>query len=160
MVRHNSYGSEADLSVTYTFTEESINSNLEVYIEKDTQRLVVTWEGDVSSHEIRQGYAEIIELVRTHKPVRWLLDLNKRGALKRADQRWVFTHFFPEALRLVQQDIFVAIILPVHAFPVIISELEGDELMHGDNFLIIDHFLYKEEAVRWLEERSGIREGA
>ncbi len=157
MVRDDFYVSEATVPVDYPLNENIINDKLSARFEEESQTLIITWQGAVSSAEIRQGYAYVMELIQYYKPHKWLMDLQQREIIKRADQRWVFTHFFPEALRLLKSDIFVAIILPVYSFHGLVSELDGDELMQGDNFLIINHFLYHEEARRWLESRKELR---
>ncbi|WP_242919513.1 hypothetical protein [Pontibacter liquoris] len=119
------------------------------YLEQ-SHTLQVIWEGSVSSEEVRQGYKQVMELVQAHKPTKWLLDLHKRELIRREDQRWVFTHVFSKALQCICQNVFVAIILPVYSFHSLVNELSGDELMQEDNFMIIHHFLYEQEAQRWL----------
>ena len=140
--------------------ELSVNDRLYVCYEKDTETLVVRWEGKVSSEEIRQGYKTIMELVRHYKPQKWLLDLHKRSTIKKKDQRWVFTQVFPEMLRIIDSNVFVAIVLPVYFYQSLVDGLEGDELMQGDNFMIIHHCLYQQEGRRWLQQMSLINAGA
>ncbi|PRY12380.1 hypothetical protein CLV24_108124 [Pontibacter ummariensis] len=127
-----------------------IHDKLNVHYDQEQEILVVTWTGKVSSEELRKGYDLVMEQVMTHKPRKWLLDLQERDKVNREDQRWVFQHVFPNVLRVVGNDVFVAVILPVSLYPGIVKDLEGDELMCGGYFLIMDHFLYPEEAHRWL----------
>ncbi|MCX2741818.1 hypothetical protein [Pontibacter anaerobius] len=121
--------------------------------------LFIYWEGAVSSEELKIGYTRIIELVRRLKPVKWQLDLQKRGTIRREDQRWVFEHVFPEVLSIVNDDVFIAVVLPVFLMHDLVSELSGDELMQDSNFLIMQHFMYPEEAQRWLNEMHLIKTG-
>ncbi|WP_266205417.1 hypothetical protein [Pontibacter kalidii] len=133
---------------------------LRVTYERQEQTLRITWQGDVSSQELREGYNQIIELVRRLKPVKWQLDLQKRGTIKREDQRWIFEHVFPEVLAIVNDDVFVAVVLPVFLMHDLVSELNGDELMQEGNFLIMQHFMYPEQAQRWLNEMYQIKTGS
>ncbi|WP_347159112.1 hypothetical protein [Pontibacter chitinilyticus] len=136
------------------------NNKLSINYQEEERVLQVLWEGQVTSAEVRNGYKKIIDLVRQYKPTKWLLDLHNRELIKREDQRWVFTHVYPQALQLIQQTVFVAIILPVYSYHSLVNELNGDELMHGDNFLIMNHFLYQEEARRWLQNMTAIGQEA
>ncbi|MEJ8802014.1 hypothetical protein [Pontibacter sp. H249] len=142
-------------------TDESLVENkLWIHFNEHTQTLEITWKGTVASHEVREGYTLILDFVQRYKPVKWLLDLQHRDKIRRQDQRWVFTHFFPEALRVVKNDVFVATILPVGSSHELVHELNGDELIQGDSFLIINHFLYREAAQRWLELDKSVKAGA
>ncbi|WP_162055867.1 hypothetical protein [Pontibacter pamirensis] len=118
--------------------------------DKVNQVLVVNWEGELSSDEIRKGYDILMEEVRIHKPKKLLLDFHKRGTIRRSDQRWVFSTVFPNILRTIGETVFVAIVLPVTLYCGLVGEMNGDELMDENNFLIIHHALYREEAYRWL----------
>ncbi|WP_299821456.1 hypothetical protein [uncultured Pontibacter sp.] len=160
MVRHTFDESEDNPGMGYTVEEDLLKNKLSSSYDAESQTLLVTWEGAVTSHEVRQGYMQIKELVLYYKPGKWLIDLHKRESIKRADQHWVITHFFPEALRLLKKDIFVAIILPLFSFPRLVDELNGDEFIQGDNFMIINHFLYREEALRWLSNTNEFQAGA
>ncbi|WP_276495751.1 hypothetical protein [Pontibacter litorisediminis] len=132
---------------------------LSVCYEEGEQTLVVRWEGAVSSDELRSGYKEILEQVRRLKPVKWQLDLQKRGTICRQDQRWIFEYVFPEVLSIVNDDVFVAVVLPVFLMHDLVSELTGDELMQDGRFLIMQHFMYPEEGQRWLNEMQLIKMG-
>ncbi|RDV16918.1 hypothetical protein DXT99_02095 [Pontibacter diazotrophicus] len=123
---------------------------IEVSFDKVNHILVVNWEGELSSDEIRKGYDILMEEVRIHKPKKLLLDLHNRGTIRRSDQRWVFSTVFPNILRTIGETVFVAIVLPVSLYFGLVGEMDGDELMHENNFLIIHHALYQEEAYRWL----------
>ena len=123
------------------------------------ETLLVQWEGTVTSNELREGYTCLLELVRELRPVKWQLDLQTRSPIKREDQRWVFEFIFPKVLSLVKDDVFVAIVLPVSMIHELVSELTGDELMQEGNFLIMQHFMYPEEAQRWLNEMHLIKTG-
>ncbi|WP_230407008.1 hypothetical protein [Pontibacter cellulosilyticus] len=137
-----------------------LNSKLFVTYNEQTETLEIKWEGSVSSNEVRQGYSLIMEYVQRYKPVKWLLDFHNRDKIKRTDQRWVFKNFFPEALRIVSNDVFVAVILPIGSSHELVQELDGDELIQEDNFMIINHFLYREAAQRWLELDKSVKAGA
>ena len=160
MVGHNIY--ELGAATAYTLSERGtlINSKLSVNYNEQTETLEIYWEGTVSSYEVRQGYTLIMEYVQRYKPVKWLLDFHNRDKIKRTDQRWVFTYFFPEALRIVSNDVFIAVILPIGSSHELVQELDGDELIQGDNFMIINHFLYREAAQRWLELDKSVKAGA
>jgi len=129
--------------------------NPEVTYNTVTEVLVVNWEGEISSEKIRLGYDMVMKQVREHKPCKLLLDFHNRVSIRRRDQRWVFGEVFPEILRTVGDDVFVAMVLPVFFYQGLVAEMDGDDLMHQDNFLIIHHFLYCEEAYRWLENMHG-----
>ncbi|MBX0332869.1 hypothetical protein K3G39_06435 [Pontibacter sp. HSC-14F20] len=118
----------------------------------EEETLFIKWEGEVSSSELRQGYAHIMNMVLTYKPQKWVMDLQSRLAIEKVDQQWVFKYIFPEVLRAVNKNVFVAIVVPVFAYNSLVNEINGDELMDGDNFMIINHFLYQEESRRWLHE--------
>ena len=60
----------------------------------------------------------------------------------------------PEMIQIVQGLVFVAVVMPVFAYNSLVNEIDGDELMDGDNFMIINHFLFKEESRRWLQEMT------
>jgi hypothetical protein len=78
----------------------------------------------------------------------------KRISIDRNDQQWVFKFIFPEVLRAVKKDVFVAVIMPVFAHNSLVNDIDGDELIDGDNLMIINHFLYQEESRRWLNEMA------
>ncbi|GAB3539092.1 hypothetical protein GCM10027443_35260 [Pontibacter brevis] len=154
-----------ETSPAYTFKEllrasgSSTASNvIEVFYDAEQCVLVVNWEGEPGSDEVRKVYNDVMEEVRRLKPRKLLLDLHKRGMIRRLDQRWVFSTFFPQVLRTVGDNVFVAIVLPVTLYCGLVGEMSGDELMHENNFLIIHHALYREEAYRWLNgmDVSGI----
>lgn len=156
-----SYKSVLDAYVPFDVSDSDVLSNkLLVNYNERTETLEVKWEGTVTSHEVRQGYKLIMEYVLRHKPVKWLMDFHSRDKIKRTDQRWVFTYFFPEALRIVGSDVFVAVILPIGTSHELVQELNGDELIQGDNFMIINHFLYPEAAQRWLALDKSVKAGA
>lgn len=135
-------------------------SKLSIRYNDVTETLEVKWTGTVNSSEVRQAYSQIMECVKQYKPVKWLLDFQGRERLKRADQRWVFTYFFPGALREVKNDVFVAVVLPVSYSHELVQEMNGDELIQGENFMIINHFMYREAAMRWLALDESIKAGA
>ena len=120
----------------------------------EEETLYIKWDGAVSSNELRQGYAHIMDMVFTYKPQKWILDLQNRVSIEKNDQQWVFKYIFPEVLRAVNKNVFVAIVMPVFAYNSLVNEIDGDELMDGDNFMIIHHCLYQEESRRWLNEMA------
>lgn len=125
--------------------------NLDVAYGADNEVLVVNWEGEISSKDIRIGYKIVLQQVEMHKPQKLLLDFHNRVSIKRRDQRWVFSTVFPSILRVVGNNVFVAIVLPVELYHGLVTDINGDELMQNNNFLIIHHSLYREEGFRWLE---------
>lgn len=131
-----------------------LHERLSLRYEQDEETLYIKWEGAVSSNELRQGYAHIMNMVWAYKPQKWVLDLQHRVSIEKDDQQWVFKYIFPEVLRAVQKNVFVAIVMPVFAYSSLVNEIDGDELMDGDNFMIINHFLYQEESRRWLHEMA------
>ncbi|MCC9136008.1 hypothetical protein ACFSKU_16175 [Pontibacter silvestris] len=143
-----------------TGLNQALQDKLYIEYQVETSTLVIGWEGDVTSKEIRDGYKLVLDLVHMYKPNKWVLDLTKREFIKGKDRRWVFTNIFSKALRFLNEDIFVAIIQPVDTFQNLVSELQGDELMYNENFLIINHFLYQEAGKRWLDEMSRLNKSA
>lgn len=135
--------------MTTSVSSTAFNS-IEVSFDAEDQVLLVNWEGGLSSDEIRNGYEVMVEQVRCYKPKKLLLDFHKRSIIRRTDQRWVFSTVFPQVLQTVGDNVFVAIVLPVVLYYGLVAEMNGDELMHENNFLIIHHSLYREEAYRWL----------
>ena len=131
-----------------------LQERLQLSYNQQEETLYIKWIGEVSSVELRQGYAHIMDMVWTYKPQKWILDLQHRVSIHRNDQQWVFKYIFPEVLRAVQRNVFVAIVLPVFAYNGLVNEIDGDELINGDNFLILHHFLYPEECRRWLQEMT------
>ncbi|SFF90673.1 hypothetical protein SAMN05421739_101328 [Pontibacter chinhatensis] len=124
------------------------------------ETLLIQWEGSISSEELRSGYELILEQVRRFRPVKWLLDLQKRSTIRRDDQRWIFEQVFPEALQLVGDDIFVGVVLPVFLMHDLVSELTGDELIQQGNLMVMHHFMYPQEAQRWLNEMYLLKTGS
>ncbi|WP_147383243.1 hypothetical protein [Pontibacter oryzae] len=114
--------------------------------------LLVNWSGKTSSKELRNGYNLIREALMDYKPQKWLLDIHKRHPISKEDQQWVFKEVFPEILRRIDRDLFVAVVLPVTQFHALVGGLNGDEFIHDNSFLILQHFLYQEEAQRWLNQ--------
>ena len=112
--------------------------------------LSITWKGEVNSFELRQGYMRITELVRLHKPQKWFLNLRDRSEVSEEDRRWIFKYIFPKALRIVGENIYLAVLLPVYAYQGLIHYLSGDELIYKDNFMIIEHFLLQDDSMNWL----------
>ena len=125
--------------------------NLDVSYNAADEVLTVHWAGEISSADIRGGYEIVMGLVKLHRPRKLLLDFHKRVSIKRRDQRWVFSTVFPKILRTVGDNVFVAIVLPVELYHGLVADMDGDELMHENYFLIIHHSLYREEGLRWLE---------
>jgi hypothetical protein len=93
-----------------------------------------------------------MEQIGYYKPQKLLLDFHNRVTIRRIDQRWVFSSIFPRILRTIGDNVFVAIVLPVALYHGLVAEMNGDELMHENSFLIIHHALYREEAYRWLND--------
>lgn len=135
-----------------------LQDKLWVEYELETDTFIIGWEGDVNSKEIRNGYRLVLRLVHKYRSQKWILDLTKRDFINGEDRRWVFANVFSKALRFLQDNIFLAIIQPVDTYQNLVSELQGDELMYKDKFLIINHFLYQEAAQRWLNEMLPLRE--
>lgn len=125
--------------------------NMHVSYDAYSKVLLVNWEGEVSSTIIKNGYDVVMQQVNLLRPNKILLDFHNRFAIRRRDQRWVFSTVFPEILRMVGDNVFVAIVLPVALYHGLVADMSGDELMQNNNFLIIHHCLYREEGFRWLE---------
>ncbi|NEM97837.1 hypothetical protein [Pontibacter burrus] len=126
--------------------------NLTVYFDYENQVLYIKWEGSVNTREFRDGYVHVLRLVQLYKPTKWVLDLQKRDGIQKKDQIWVFRHIFPKVLRLVREDVFVAVILPVNLYESILHDLDGDDMIFEDKVMLLQHFLYHEEGLRWLNE--------
>lgn len=122
-----------------------------------TETLEITWSGNAGGNNLCEGYSYLMEQVQAHRPTKWLLDLQHCSAISRRDQRWVFQHVFPEVLRQVGDDVFVAVLLPLDLYYGLIAGLQGDELMNGESFMIIQHFLFQQEAMRWLHEMEAMK---
>ncbi|MFD2245166.1 hypothetical protein [Pontibacter ruber] len=151
-----------DYAANFQFPLETsgaiIEGKLEASYDQDSETLNIRWKGEVRSEEIKRGYASIMQMVRHYKPRKWVLNLQERDGVKRDDQRWVFKYVFPRALRAVNDDIFLAVILPVHAYHSVLTDIDGDELIVEDKFLVLQHFLYPEEGKRWLESMVEMKE--
>ena len=160
MLRERVYKTDIEDSSALVETETLFDSKLSIAYNDATETLEVRWVGCVSSYEVREAYNLMMDYVQQHKPVKWLLDFQERDRIRRHDQRWVFSNFFPEALRIVGEDIFVAVILPIGASHELVHELDGDELIQDENFMIINHFIYKEAALRWLALDNSVKAGA
>ncbi|MDX5417929.1 MAG: hypothetical protein LPK09_01845 [Hymenobacteraceae bacterium] len=131
-----------------------LQERLSLSYNQEEETLYIKWEGAVSSAELRQGYAHVMNMVFTYRPQKWILDLQSRVSIEKDDQQWVFKYIFPEVLRAVRKNVFVAVVIPVFAYDSLVNEIDGDELMDGGNFMIINHFLFKEESRRWLQEMT------
>lgn len=131
-----------------------LQGRLSLCYRPEEETLYIKWEGEVTSVELRQGYTHIMDMVLTYKPQRWLLDLQNRLPIEKIDQQWVFKCVFPQVLRAVNRNVFVAIVMPVHGYNSLVHEIDGDELIDRDNLMIIHHFLYPEESSRWLREMA------
>lgn len=132
--------------------EEHLTENLQVLYNTSTGILHVKWYGEVGSKEFREGYSDILRMVRVYKPSKWILDLKNRELIRKEDQHWVFKNIFPQILRMLKRDVFIAVILPVYLYESVIHDLDGDDFIDNDNLLIMNHFLYYEESLRWLAE--------
>ncbi|MBC5773224.1 hypothetical protein H8S95_04040 [Pontibacter sp. KCTC 32443] len=132
--------------------EEHVTENLYVAFDDATEILHVKWQGEVDTKDFRDGYMHILRMVRFFKPSRWILDLQSRDSIKKEDQQWVIKNVFPQILRMLNQDVFIAVILPVSLYESLMHGLSGDEFIDKENLLIMNHFLYYEECVRWLQE--------
>ncbi len=132
-------------------TELTYADKVHATYDAGSNMLFVEWQGEVDTEEVKAGYQQILEMAQHFRPNRWVLDLRNRETIKREDQRWVIKNIFSRALQLLECDIFVAIVVPVYFFHTLVNELDGDELMYEDNFMIINHYMYKEEGLRWLE---------
>ncbi|WP_162426194.1 hypothetical protein [Pontibacter pudoricolor] len=133
-------------------SDEYLTENLQVIYSTSTEILHVKWFGEVGSKEFRDGYSHILRMVRVHKPSKWILDLSNRELINKEDQHWVFKNIFPQILRMLKQDVFIAVILPVPLYESLIHNIDGDDFIDNDNLLIMNHFLYYEESLRWLAE--------
>lgn len=145
------YSSKVVSDICYP-SDEHLTDNLEVFYNTSTEILHVKWHGEVGTKEFREGYSHILRMVRIHKPAKWILDLKNRQLIRKEDQIWVFKNIFPQILRLLKQDVFIAVILPVYLYESLIHDLDGDDFIDNDNLLIMNHFLYYEECLRWLAE--------
>lgn len=125
---------------------------LKIAYHTSNKTLAVTWSGKTNSQELRRGYEVVKETLLAHKPKKWLLDIQRRQSISKEDQRWVFKEVFPNVLRGIEDDVFVAVVLPVTHYHGLVGGLNGDEFIHENNFLIMQHFLYQEEAQRWLNQ--------
>ena len=130
--------------------------NLDISYDAEKEVLIVNWEGDINSARIRNAYTLLMKRVLLLRPRKILLDFHKRLSIRRRDQRWVFSEVFPEILRTVGDNVFVAIVLPVELYHGLVPDMNGDELMNDNDFLIIHHSLYREEALRWLNDMQAI----
>ena len=138
---------------------ESVASNPSMFYDEQEETFVIRWEGKVDKSDIHAGYAQVLEHVKNLKPKKWLLDLKNRHTIRREDQLWVFQHVFPEVLRLIGDDVFVAVVLPLTLYHGLVEDLNGDEMMDNNNFLIMQQFLYEEEAQRWLSHMQLLKKG-
>lgn len=132
--------------------DEHLTENLNVLYNPVTRILHVKWQGEVGTKEFREGYTHILRMVRVYKPSKWILDLQNREMIRKEDQSWVFKNIFPQILRMLQRDVFIAVILPVYLYESLIHDMDGDDFIDNGNLLILNHFLYYEESLRWLEE--------
>jgi hypothetical protein len=140
--------------------EMHYKNKLYAYYEEDTDILHIKWNGIVNSREVREGYNQILRMARIFKANKWILNLKERQVLNHEDQRWVFKNVFPEVLRIMKRDVFIAVILPPHLIESMVHKLDGDEMIDNDNLLILNHFLYLEESRRWLMEVNSMSERA
>ncbi|MHA6247985.1 hypothetical protein ACXYMU_08630 [Pontibacter sp. CAU 1760] len=131
-------------------------NNFEIHYDSTEEVLVVKWKGDVDSTDVRAGYRLLLQEVYTYKPRKMLLDFQHRHRIRRNDQQWVFGSVFPEMLRLVGDTVFMAIVLPITMYYGLVADMNGDELMQDNNFLIIQHTLYQQEAFRWLRNMQPV----
>ncbi|MEJ8755466.1 hypothetical protein WG947_00540 [Pontibacter sp. H259] len=129
-----------------------LSENLQVIYDASNGVMHVKWNGKVSSREFKDGYFQLLRIVRIYKPFKWILDLQNREVIGKEDKLWVFKNIFPEILRLLQRDVFMAVILPVYFYESLIDDFDGDDLIDNNNLLIIQHFLYYEESLRWLND--------
>ncbi len=130
--------------------------NLDISYDADNEVLVVNWEGEINSECIRNGYTLLMKRVQLLRPRKILLDFHNRLSIRRRDQRWVFSYVFPNILSTVGDNVFLAIVLPVELYHGLVTDINGDELMNGNDFLIIHHALYRAEAIRWLNDMEAI----
>jgi hypothetical protein len=143
-------------SSNITCTKVFKDNKLEVVYESDTKTLVIKWEGNISSDEIKTGYYDVLQLVKQLKPQKWIIDLCEREQIRGDVQRWIFKNIFSEALKVLKCDIFIAVLLPVYYYQTLLNEVNGDDLIHDDSLLIINHFLYESEGRRWLENVTAL----
>jgi len=138
-----------------TIPEElHLSNNLQLTYNAADGIMHVKWQGEVTSQEFKKGYTQLLKIVRLYKPYKWILDLQHRENISKEDKLWVFKYIFPQMLRLLQRDIFIAIILPVYQYETIIHDFDGDNFIDNNNLLIMQHFLYLEESLRWLQENA------
>lgn len=128
-----------------------ISDKLSVYYYATSNTLIIKWVGKVSSLELRNGYAQVLKIVEQYRPDKWLLDLSKRERVRKADQKWVFENVFAKSLKMLDSDIFISVVLSVYAFRELVGQLNGDEMIQNGNLLVMQDFLYEEEAWRWLQ---------
>lgn len=134
--------------------------NLSVNYDATSQVLYVKWQGKVKTRDLKYGYVYILRMVQFFKPNKWILDLQNRDIILKEDQQWVFKHVFPKVLRMLNQDVFIGVVLPVYLYESLVHDLNGDDLIYEDKVLLLQHFLYYEEALRWLNGQDASSERA
>ncbi len=113
------------------------------------------WLGFLTSKEFRAAIEKCLDLMETHKPLRWLGDNRKLRAIRKSDQDWFAEHVFPRlaasSLRrnasIVSEDMFNRM-----AVEQLIKR--ADDL--GD--MVLKDFDTEEEALAWLSSPITLQE--
>ena len=126
---------------------------LQITFRNEERVLELEWRGTVLFSDLRQGYYQMLDMLKEKPTRRFIFDLRNRRPIPNHEQLWVTNTIFPKLLAQVNETVFIAALVPAKYLDAEIEGLEPESLMDNDNFIIIQNFLLPEEAKRWLAEQ-------
>lgn len=71
---------------------------VEVKFDKEKELGVITWKSKCTSEEYRGAFAVLLDLQKTEKITRYILDIRKQAVISPDDRKWFETVAFPQAV--------------------------------------------------------------
>lgn len=70
-----------------------------IYYEKDSQLVVMDWDGYATSEQFREGTETMLNILIENKATKVLADAKDMVLIAGDDQKWLETKFIPRAIR-------------------------------------------------------------
>jgi hypothetical protein len=121
----------------------------------ENQQLSLFWQGNIAFKDLQNGYSRVLEIIKKEPVTRILLDLSHRKLESEKDPKALFAAVFAEALKLVNQPLFAALVVPAEEYFLSDEDARFEDMKHISNeYIITKLFPSQSTAQAWLDSVS------
>ena len=120
------------------------------YVPENTL-LSINWIGLVSDSKLKTGYEFTLDILQRFAVKRIMIDTTKRQLPAGSNPQALFCSIFNEALQLINDTVFLAMVVPQNEYFLSTVTNRLEDLKHADNHYVnAEQFLTQAEAEAWL----------